>query len=57
MYVGGYDDMVMAKTSVRSRIESENAQREKKIAQLQDFIARFGAGNAVGAGNLEEKGD
>jgi len=44
MYVGGYDDMVMAKTSVRERIESENAQREKKIAQLQDFIARFGAG-------------
>ena len=44
MYVGGYDDMVMAKTSVRSRIESENAQREKKISQLQDFIARFGAG-------------
>jgi ATPase subunit of ABC transporter with duplicated ATPase domains len=44
MYMGGYDDMVMAKTSVRSRIESENAQREKKIAQLQDFIARFGAG-------------
>ena len=44
MYVGGYDDMVMAKTSVRERIESENAQREKKISQLQDFIARFGAG-------------
>src|SRR5579862_7614785 len=37
MYVGGYDDMVMAKTSVRDRIESENAQREKKIAQLQDL--------------------
>jgi ATPase subunit of ABC transporter with duplicated ATPase domains len=44
MYTGGYDDMVLAKTAVRSRIESENAQREKKIAQLQDFIARFGAG-------------
>ena len=44
MYVGGYDDMVLAKTAVRARIESENAQREKKIAQLQDFIARFGAG-------------
>ena len=43
-YTGGYDDMVMAKTQIRSRIESENAQREKKIAQLQDFIARFGAG-------------
>ncbi|MEO8521463.1 MAG: ATP-binding cassette domain-containing protein, partial [Acidobacteriota bacterium] len=43
-YTGGYDDMVMAKTQIRSRIESENAQREKKILQLNDFIARFGAG-------------
>ena len=43
-YTGGYDDMVVAKTQVRSRVESENAQREKKIAQLNDFIARFGAG-------------
>ena len=44
MYVGGYDEMVVAKTQIRSRIESENAQREKKIAQLNDFIARFSAG-------------
>jgi ATPase subunit of ABC transporter with duplicated ATPase domains len=44
MYVGGYDDMVVAKTQIRARIESENAQREKKIAQLQEFIARFSAG-------------
>jgi len=43
-YTGGYDDMVLAKTQIRSRIEAENAQREKKIAQLNDFIARFGAG-------------
>ena len=43
-YTGGYDDMVMAKTQIRSKIESENEQREKKIEQLQDFIARFGAG-------------
>jgi ATPase subunit of ABC transporter with duplicated ATPase domains len=43
-YTGGYDDMVIAKTQIRSSIESENAQREKKIAQLNDFIARFGAG-------------
>src|SRR5579864_3158769 len=43
-YTGGYDDMVLAKTQIRSRVESENAQREKKIAQLQDFIARFSAG-------------
>src|SRR5579864_7866717 len=44
MYTGGYDDMVLAKTAVRSRIESENAVREKKIAQLNEFIARFSAG-------------
>jgi ATPase subunit of ABC transporter with duplicated ATPase domains len=43
-YTGGYDDMVMAKTQIRAKIESENVQREKKIAQLNDFIARFGAG-------------
>jgi ATPase subunit of ABC transporter with duplicated ATPase domains len=44
LYNGGYDDMVVAKTSVRARIEAENAQREKKIAQLNEFIARFSAG-------------
>jgi ATPase subunit of ABC transporter with duplicated ATPase domains len=44
MYNGGYDDMVIAKTSIRARIESENAQRERKIAQLNEFIARFSAG-------------
>jgi len=43
-YSGGYDDMVMAKTQIRSTLESQNAQREKKIAQLNDFIARFAAG-------------
>jgi len=43
-YTGGYDDMVMAKTQIRTRVESDNAQREKKIAQLNDFIARFSAG-------------
>jgi ATPase subunit of ABC transporter with duplicated ATPase domains len=44
MYAGGYDDMVVAKTQIRARIESENTQREKKIAQLNEFIARFSAG-------------
>jgi ATPase subunit of ABC transporter with duplicated ATPase domains len=43
-YTGSYDDMVVAKTQVRSQIEGQNAQREKKIAQLNDFIARFSAG-------------
>jgi ATPase subunit of ABC transporter with duplicated ATPase domains len=44
MYTGGYDEMVLAKTQIRSRIEAENAVREKKIAQLNEFIARFSAG-------------
>jgi len=43
-YPGGYDDMVVAKSQVRSRVESENAEKRKKIAQLQDFVARFSAG-------------
>jgi ATPase subunit of ABC transporter with duplicated ATPase domains len=43
-YTGSYDEMVLAKTQVRSQIESQNSQREKKIAQLNDFIARFSAG-------------
>ena len=44
MYTSGYDDMVLAKTQIRSRIEAQNQQREKKIAQLNEFIARFSAG-------------
>ena len=43
-YTGTYDDMVVAKTQVRSQIEAQNLQREKKIAQLNEFIARFAAG-------------
>jgi ATPase subunit of ABC transporter with duplicated ATPase domains len=44
VYTGGYDDMVMAKSQVRSRIESDVSEKKKKIAQLQDFVARFSAG-------------
>ena len=44
MYPSGYDDMVLAKTQIRARMEAENAVREKKIAQLNEFIARFSAG-------------
>jgi ATPase subunit of ABC transporter with duplicated ATPase domains len=43
-YTGTYDDMVVTKTQVRAQIGAQNAQREKKIAQLKDFIARFSAG-------------
>src|ERR1700743_3453578 len=43
-YTGGYDEMVLAKTQIRSRLESQNEEREKKMAQLNEFIARFSAG-------------
>jgi ATPase subunit of ABC transporter with duplicated ATPase domains len=43
-YPGNYDEMVRTKAQIRGRLEKENAGKEKKIAQLQDFIARFGAG-------------
>ncbi|HEX4322337.1 MAG TPA: ATP-binding cassette domain-containing protein [Acidobacteriaceae bacterium] len=43
-YTGGYDDMVVAKTQIRSQLEAQNEQREKKVAQLNEFIARFAAG-------------
>ncbi|MBI4956219.1 MAG: ATP-binding cassette domain-containing protein [Myxococcales bacterium] len=44
VYPGGYDEMVMVKTQVRGRVEQENAERAKKVSQLQDFVARFHAG-------------
>jgi ATPase subunit of ABC transporter with duplicated ATPase domains len=44
LYPGNYDEMVVAKTAVRDRAESENKSKEKKIAQLKEFVAKFGAG-------------
>jgi ATPase subunit of ABC transporter with duplicated ATPase domains len=43
-YPGGYDDMVRQKSQVRSRVESETAEKQKKITQLNEFISRFSAG-------------
>ena len=47
--------MVLQKTSIRTRIESQNEQREKKIAQLNDFIARFSAGTRSSQVNSRKK--
>ncbi len=44
LYPGGYDEMVRQKAQIRGRVDSENAEKKKKIAQLQDFVARFHAG-------------
>ncbi len=44
IYPGNYDEMVVAKTQVRKRAELENKAKEKKVAQLKEFVAKFGAG-------------
>jgi ATPase subunit of ABC transporter with duplicated ATPase domains len=54
-YTGGYDDMVLQKTQIRTRIEAQNEQREKKIAQLNEFIARFSAGTRSSQVNSRKK--
>jgi len=43
-YPGNYDAMLVVKTAVRSRAEDENKGKEKKISQLKEFVAKFGAG-------------
>ena len=43
-YPGSYDDMVEHKMQARQRIENENKDKGKKIAQLQEFVNRFAAG-------------
>jgi ATPase subunit of ABC transporter with duplicated ATPase domains len=44
LYPGNYDDMVEAKTAVRDRAEADAKSKEKKIAQLREFVSKFGAG-------------
>lgn len=44
IYPGNYDDMVSQKMQARQSIENENRDRAKKVAQLQEFVARFAAG-------------
>lgn len=44
LYTGNYDEMVVAKTSVRERADAENKAKEKKISQLREFVSKFSAG-------------
>lgn len=44
LYPGNYDMMVEAKTASRDQLELVNKSKEKKIAQLKEFVSRFGAG-------------
>ncbi len=44
VYPGIYDDMVEHKMQARQTIENDNKDKAKKIAQLQEFVSRFAAG-------------
>lgn len=44
LYPGNYDEMVAAKSASRGRDEADIKSKEKKIAQLREFVAKFGAG-------------
>ena len=44
IYPGNYDQMLITKTAARERTEEENKSKEKKAAQLKEFVAKFGAG-------------
>ena len=43
-YAGNYDQMIVTKSAASERTEAEAKNKQKKIAQLQDFVQRFGAG-------------
>ena len=44
IYPGNYDEMVFTKTSVRDRAAQEAKTKQKKIAQLQEFVSKFRSG-------------
>jgi len=54
-YYGSRTETRNAKTQTRARVEAQNAQREKKIAQLNEFIARFSAGTRSSQVMLRKK--
>ena len=43
VYTGGYDDFVEQKTTGQRQAAADAAQKKKKIGELKDFVARFGA--------------
>jgi ATPase subunit of ABC transporter with duplicated ATPase domains len=43
VYTGDYDDFIEQKTTGKRQSDADIAQRKKKIAELKDFVARFGA--------------
>ena len=55
LYTGDYDTMVSTKAEARSSLELANAGKEKKVAQLQEFVQRFRAGSRASQVKSREK--
>lgn len=55
LYPGNYDDMVEHKMSARQRVEDENRDKAKKIAQLQEFVNRFASGQRASQAQSRRK--
>ena len=43
VYTGGYDDFVEQKYENKQRADQQNAAAKKKVAELQEFVQRFGS--------------
>ena len=43
IYPGNYDDFMLASMQARERVEAANAKARDRIAELQEFVARFSA--------------
>ena len=43
MFVGNYDDFIIANDIAMDQIRKDNAKKEKRVEELQGFIQRFGA--------------
>ncbi len=43
IYTGDYDDFIEQKTTGTRQTAADAAQKKKKISELKDFVARFGA--------------
>lgn len=55
IYPGNYDDMVEHKIQARQTIEASNRDKERKIAQLQEFVDRFSAGTRASSVQSKKK--
>jgi ATPase subunit of ABC transporter with duplicated ATPase domains len=54
-YHGNYDDMVRQKSQIRGRLAKDASAKEKKIAQLNEFIQKFGAGSRASQSRSRSK--